>query len=99
MQQEELLGKSKHQKNESEAQKLERSDELYQGEVDKIEIKEHNFTKGKHYYEIEDIKKRSIVCTSCPIRHGGILESKHLIDYRVEDGVLYFKDKAINETP
>lgn len=55
--------------------------------------------KGAHYFEIEDARKRSIVCTSCPIRHGGILEAHLLTQYKIEKGVLYFKGKAINKTP
>ena len=71
---------------------------MWDGEVERHEIKEHNITTGKHYYVL-DQKKREVVCTSCPVRHGGILEAKHLMDYKVEDGVLFFKGKACNETP
>lgn len=55
--------------------------------------------KGAHYFIIEDVKKRSIACITCPIRHGGILDAKDLTHYRVEDGVLYFKGKALNQIP
>ena len=72
---------------------------LYSGDVDHIEIKEHNLTSGKHFYEFESIQNRTIVCTTCPVRHGGILEAKHLLDYELKAGVLYFKGKACNETP
>lgn len=72
---------------------------IWDGKVERIEFKEHSLIKGKHYYEIEDVKKRTIVCISCPVRHGGVLEAKHLLDYQIKKGVLYFKGKAVNETP
>ena len=55
--------------------------------------------KGAHYFVVENNQTRSIKCITCPIQHGGILEAKFLTQYRVEDGVLYFKGKAINNTP
>jgi len=55
--------------------------------------------KGDHYFVIENLKKRSIKCISCPIQHGGILEAHLLAHYKLENGVLYFKGKAINTTP
>lgn len=72
---------------------------LWSGEVETIEMKEHNLSSGKHFFEFLDIRKREIVCTSCPIRHGGILEAKDLMNYELKGGVLYFKGRAINDTP
>ena len=72
---------------------------LWDGDVEHIEFKEHNLTGGKHYYEMLDVRKREIVCTTCPIRHGGILEAKMLTRYRLEKGVLYLDGKPCNETP
>lgn len=72
---------------------------LWDGDVEHIEIKEHNLTKGKHYYEMLDVRKREIVCTSCPIKHGGILEAKLLTRYKLENGVLFLDGKPCNETP
>lgn len=66
-----------------------------------IEHPKQTFTlsKGVHYFVIEDVRRRSIACTSCPVKHGGILEAHMLMDYRVESGVLYYKGKAINQVP
>jgi hypothetical protein len=72
---------------------------LWDGEVEHIQIKEHNLGKGAKHYFVVDPLKREVTCTSCAFRHGGILEAKHLMDYKIENGVLYFKGVAINETP
>lgn len=79
--------------------KARREKGLWNGEIKVHEIKEYNLNKGDHYFVIEDIKKRSIKCISCPILHGGLLESNLLSHYRIEDGVLYLDNKAINTTP
>lgn len=66
--------------------------------IDIIPIKEYNLAaSGKHYFVIDDIRKRTIKCTTCPVTHGGVLEAHLLTHYKVEDGVLYFEDKAINQ--
>jgi hypothetical protein len=72
---------------------------ILKGDYREYEKPYYNLLKGEHYYEIEDAKKGSIVCTSCPVRHGGILESHLLARYKVEDGVLYLDDQAINKAP
>jgi len=71
---------------------------LWSGEITTHEIKEYNLSTGKHYFVMEDIRKRSIVCTSCPVKHGGFLEAKMLTRYKLDGGVLYLDDKAINTT-
>lgn len=58
-----------------------------------------NLSKGEHYFEIENIEKRSIICVTCPAPHGGILESHLLTQYRLADGVLFFRGKPVNKTP
>lgn len=70
---------------------------LWDGEIDTIEIKEHSLSSGKHYFIVEDASKRSIICNTCPISHGGILEAHLLHLYRLEDGILYFKGEPVNE--
>lgn len=72
---------------------------LWDGDIETHEIVEYNLSSGKHYYEIEDLRKRTIVCTSCAIKHGGILEAKLLTHYRLEDGVLYLRDVPVNQKP
>lgn len=72
---------------------------LWSGEIEHIEIKEHNLTAGKHFYIMEDVRKRSIMCTSCPVKHGGILEAKLLTRYTLEDGVLFLDGKPTHEKP
>lgn len=52
-----------------------------------------------HYFEIEDIRKRIIACTSCPIKHGGILDASDLSQTKIENGVLFYKGEAINRIP
>lgn len=54
--------------------------------------------EGTHYFVVDDPKKRSIVCTKCQTKHGGILEAHLLTQYKLEDGVLYLKGIAINKT-
>jgi len=55
--------------------------------------------ESKHHFVLEDVRKRRIVCTSCSLKHGGILDAHELTHYKVEDGVLYYKGVAINRTP
>ena len=69
----------------------------WDGEIEIIPIKEFNLSKGAHYFVIDNPGKHSIKCISCPISHGGILEAHLLHQYKLEDGVLYLKGKAINE--
>jgi hypothetical protein len=71
----------------------------WHGEIKVHKIKEYHLTKGPHYYVIEDLRKRSVKCISCPISHGGILEAHLLARYKIEDGVLYLDGKPINKTP
>lgn len=72
---------------------------LWSGNIEHIEIKEHKINAGPHFYVIEDARKRSIVCTSCPIKHGGVLEASMLTRYTVENGVLYLDGVATNVVP
>lgn len=72
---------------------------LWDGKVEHIEVREHNLGKGAKHYFVVDPQKREVTCTSCAFKHGGILEAKHLMDYKVENGVLFFKGIAVNETP
>lgn len=60
--------------------------------------KTYNLSKGVHYFEVENAARKSIVCTSCPVRHGGILEAHLLTRYKLEDGILYLDGQAINQT-
>lgn len=59
----------------------------------------YTLSRGAHYFVIENIRTRSVMCITCPIRHGGILESHMLTQYKLEDGVLFYKGKAINKLP
>ncbi len=70
---------------------------LWNGEIDTIPIKEFNLTRGKHYFVVEDVRKRSVKCISCPIVHGTYLEAKYLARYTITDGVLALDGKPINE--
>jgi hypothetical protein len=58
-----------------------------------------NLSQGRHYYVVEDAAAKSIACTSCPVKHGGILEAHLLTKYTIENGILYFEGKAVNKTP
>lgn len=71
----------------------------WDGEIETITPVNYSLKNGPHYYEVEDPKKRTVVCTSCPIRHGLILEAHLLTHYRIEDGVVYLNDKPLNKTP
>ncbi len=71
----------------------------WQGEIETIVPKTiMNLSSGAHYYEIEDIKKRSVACVTCPIKHGGILEAHLLTRYKVANGIIYLDDKAMTRT-
>lgn len=70
---------------------------LWNGEIEVIETKSHSLIKGKHYYVVENPRTRSIKCISCAVIHGTILEAKFLTRYKIEDGILYFDNKPMNE--
>lgn len=73
-------------------------DGTFKGEIQTIILKDAiNLRGGTHYYIIEDAKKRSIACLSCPVKHGGVLEAHMLSRYRIEDGILYLDGKAKNK--
>lgn len=72
---------------------------LWDGEIETIEIKSTNLKKGDHYFVIENMRQRSIVCLSCNQKHGGILEARNLHRYKLENGVLYLDGKPTNTTP
>jgi len=68
--------------------------------IERRETKTYSLSlKGKHYFEIEDNRSRSILCTSCPVRHGYKIGAYELKDYTVENGVIYYKGKPLNKTP
>lgn len=72
---------------------------LWDGEITTHQIVEHKITEGPHYYELTNIRKREVTCTSCPVRHGGILEAKLLTRYAVKDGIIYLDGKPTNTVP
>lgn len=72
---------------------------LWDGEITTHEVKDYPITSGEHYYEITDIRKREVTCTSCPIKHGGILEAHKLTRYEVKDGIIYLDGKAMTKAP
>ena len=47
---------------------------LWDGEVEVVPIKEYALTAGEHYYVVSDPRKGEVTCTSCAIKHGGILD-------------------------
>lgn len=71
----------------------------WDGEIETITPVTYSLKNGPHYFEVEDPKKRTVVCTSCPIRHGLLLEAHLLTRYRIEDGVVYLDNKPLNRTP
>lgn len=71
----------------------------WDGEIETIVPKTiMNLTSGAHYYEIEDPRSRSVVCISCPIKHGGILEAHLLTRYKIDKGVIYLDGQAMTRT-
>lgn len=70
---------------------------LWHGDIDVVKIKEYKINSGAHYFVIEDLKKGSVACTSCPIKHGGYLEPHLLTRYEVKDGVIYLDGKAMTQ--
>jgi len=72
---------------------------FHKGDYREYESPHYNLNKGEHYYVIEDAKKGSIKCISCPVKHGGILEAHLLTKYTLKDGILSLNGKPINQTP
>lgn len=72
---------------------------LHKGDYQEYEKPFYNINKGAHYFVVEDPKKRSIRCISCPVKHGGILESHLLTRYLIKNGTLFLDDRPINQTP
>jgi len=72
---------------------------LHKGDYQEYEKPYYNLNKGGHYYVMDDPRKHTIKCISCPVKHGGILEAHKLSRYRLENGVLFLDDKAINQVP
>lgn len=71
----------------------------WHGDIKIEQIKKYNLSKGPHYYVVEDLRKRSVKCISCPVSHGGILEAHLLARYKVENGIIYLDGKPTNEAP
>lgn len=68
--------------------------------IDTYPVVEYDLSSNNaHFFEIEDLRKRSVKCTSCKVRHGFILEAHRLHEYKLENGILYLKGKALNRTP
>lgn len=72
---------------------------LHKGDYQEYEKPYYNLNKGSHYYVLDDPKKSTIKCLSCPIKHGGVLEAHLLTRYTLKEGVLYLDGEAINKTP
>ena len=72
---------------------------LWDGEIKVHQIKEYSLSKGEHYFIISDNRKREVMCITCPLKHGGILEAHMLTRYKVEDGIIYLDGKPTNTAP
>lgn len=72
---------------------------LHKGDYQEYEKPYYNLNKGGHYYVLDDPKRKTIRCISCPIKHGGLLEAHLLTRYRLHEGILYFDEKPINSLP
>ena len=72
---------------------------LFKGDIDEIIPKDFNLKTGDHYYVIDDLRKHTVKCISCPIIHGGILEAHLLTRYRVENGIIFFDEEPTNTAP
>lgn len=72
---------------------------MWKGDYREYEKPYYNLNKGNHYYVMDDPRKGSIKCLSCPVKHGGILEAHLLTRYTLNEGVLALDGKAINTTP
>lgn len=68
----------------------------WEGEIDRVEIREQKLVGGAHFFVIENNRGRSVKCVSCPIPHGHLLESHRLHEYKLEKGVLYLNDEPLN---
>lgn len=72
---------------------------LHKGDYQEYEKPFYNLNKGGHYFVLDNSTKRTIKCISCPVKHGGVLESHLLTRYTLKDGVLYLDGRAINQIP
>lgn len=70
---------------------------LWDGEIKIHQIKEYPLSKGEHYFIISNNPAREVMCISCPLQHGGILEAHMLARYKVENGVIYLDGKPTNK--
>jgi len=68
-------------------------------EIEVIPLKEpQSLSKGKHNFIIDDLRRGSVICTSCKVSHGGILEAHLLHRYKVENGIIYLDGEPTNES-
>lgn len=72
---------------------------LHKGDYQEYEKPYYNLNKGAHYFVMDDPRKHTIKCVSCPVKHGGILEAHKLSRYTLSEGVLSLDGKAINQVP
>lgn len=67
--------------------------------IERHEIKEYVLSGGEHYWAIDDARTRGVICLSCPIRHGGIIDAKEASETTIKKGIIYFRGKEITKKP
>ena len=64
-----------------------------------LRYREFNLTGGEHYWVIDDPRKLTVKCISCPVEHGGIIDARDAVHTKVKDGIIYYKGKPITKKP
>lgn len=68
-------------------------------QIEHTEAQEFILTSGKHYYIVNNLARAEVICVSCPVRHGGIIDAYELARTRVKDGVIYLDGIATTRKP
>ena len=67
--------------------------------IQHFDAPQYKLTTGEHYWVVSDPKRLEISCTSCPIKHGGIIDAHEAYKTNIIDGVIYVDGNPISKTP
>lgn len=67
--------------------------------IERYQVKENNLSSGDHYWKVVNARQGGVICLSCPVIHGGIIDAHELYRTRVYEGVIYLDERAITTKP